>query len=117
MRQTAGKITASQVVAQVVEAKKMRGKRTRYAVSVDTTMMSSDIEAIDVEDDEGDVQSPKATTAPSSGRQVAETPRLAPGAQGRSTSSTGPADDVGSKKRLKKASPKPCKPNLRSATK
>jgi hypothetical protein len=117
MRQTAGKIPASQAVAQVAEAKKRRGKHTRSAVSVDTTTKSSDIETIDVEEDEGDVQSPKATTAPSPGRQVAEMPRLAPRAQGLSTSSTGPADDLGSTKRLKKALPKPCKPNLRSASK
>jgi hypothetical protein len=58
-RQTAGKIAASQVAAQVAthvaEAKKRRGKRTRSTVSADTTTISSDIEAIDIEDDEGDV--------------------------------------------------------------
>jgi hypothetical protein len=116
-RQTAGKIPTSQATAQVAEAKKRRGKRTRSTVSVDTTMKSFDVETINVDEDEGDVQSPKATTAPSPRRKAAETPRPAPGAQGLSTSSTGPADDVGSNKRLKKAPPKPCKPNLRSATK
>jgi hypothetical protein len=86
-----------------------------FAVSADTTMMSSDVETIDVEDDEGDeedVQSPKAATAPSPAGLAAETPRPAPGAQGRSTSSTGPTDDVGSNKRLKKAPPKPCMSGL-----
>jgi hypothetical protein len=39
--------------------------------------MSSDVEAIDLDDDEGNVQSPKATTAPSPGGQAAETPHLA----------------------------------------
>jgi hypothetical protein len=73
-------------------------------VSADTATISSNIETIDIDDDEGDVQLPKATTAPS------------PGKQGRSTPSTDPADDVGSNKRMKKAPPKPCKPNLRSAT-
>jgi hypothetical protein len=63
------------------------------------------------------VQSPKATTAPSPAGRAVETPRLTPEAQGRSTSSTGPTDDVVSNKRLKKAPPKPCKPGLRSATK
>jgi hypothetical protein len=116
-RQTAGKIPASQAVAQVAEAKKRRGKQTKSAVSADITTKSSDIETIDVEEDDGDVQSPKATTAPSSGRQAAETPRPAPGAQGLSTSSTGLADDVRSNRRLKKAPPKPCKPNIRSAAK
>jgi hypothetical protein len=91
------------------------GKRTRSTVSANTTTKSSDVEAIDIEHDEG--ESPKATTAPSPGRQAAETPRPALEAQGRSTSSTSLADDVWSNKRLKKAPPKPCKSNLRSATK
>jgi hypothetical protein len=50
-RQTAVKIPASQAAAQVAEAKKRRGKRTRSAVSVDTTTKSSDVETIDVEED------------------------------------------------------------------
>jgi hypothetical protein len=84
-------------------------------VSADTTTRSSDIETIDVEEYEGGVQSPKATTAPSPGRRAAETPRLASGAQGLSTSSTGPANNAGSNKGQKKAPPKPYKPNLRPA--
>jgi hypothetical protein len=59
MRHTAGKIPTSQTATQVVEKKKRRGKRTRSAVSVET---------IDVEEDEGDVQSSKATMASSLGR-------------------------------------------------
>jgi hypothetical protein len=86
-------------------------------VSVDTTTRSFDVETINIEEDEGDVQSKKATTAPSPGRRAVETPRPAPGAQGLSTSSTGPADEAGSNKRQKKAPPKPCKPNLRPAVK
>jgi hypothetical protein len=117
MRQTVGKIPASQAATQLVEAKNRRGKRTRSTLSVDTTSMSFDVETIDVEEDEGDVQSPRATTVPSPGRRVVETPRPALGAQGLSTSSTGPADDTGSNKRLKEAPPKPCKPGLRSVTK
>jgi hypothetical protein len=50
-RQTAVKIPASQAAAQVAEAKKRRGKRTRSTVSVDTTTKSSDVETIDVEED------------------------------------------------------------------
>jgi hypothetical protein len=92
------------------------GKRTRSVVSVDTTTKSSDVETIDVKGDEGDVQSPKETTAPSPDRQVVEMPRPVPVAQGLSTSSTGPVDDTGSNKRVKKAAPKPCKPNLRPTT-
>jgi hypothetical protein len=75
-RQTSGKIPASQAATQIAEAKKRRRKRTRSVVSADTTTIRSDVETIDVDDDEGDVQSPKATTAPSPGRQAAETPRL-----------------------------------------
>jgi hypothetical protein len=86
-------------------------------MSADTTTKSSDVETIDVEEDEGDVQPLKATTAPSPGMQEAETPRLTPGAQEILTSSTGPADDARSNKRLKKAPPKPCKLNLWPATK
>jgi hypothetical protein len=104
-RQTAGKIPASQAATQVAEAKKSRSKQTRFAVSTDTTTKSSDVETIDVKEDEGDVQSLKATTAPSPGRQTTEMPRPAPGAQGLSTSSIGPVDDAGSNKRQKKASP------------
>jgi hypothetical protein len=63
------------------------------------------------------MQSPKETTAPSLGKQATETPRLTPRALGQSTSSTDQADDVGSNNRMMKAPPKPCKPNLRSATK
>jgi hypothetical protein len=63
------------------------------------------------------VQSSKATTAPSPGGQAIETPRPAPMAQGRATSSTDLVGDVGSNKRMKKAPPKPCKPGLRSVTK
>jgi hypothetical protein len=43
-RHTTGKIAASQAVAQVAEAKKKRGKRTRSEVSVDTTTISFDVE-------------------------------------------------------------------------
>jgi hypothetical protein len=93
------------------------GKRPKSAVSADTTTISSDVETIDVDDDEGDTQSPKATIAPSLGKQAVETPRSTLKTQGRSTSSTDPAGDVGSKKRMKKAPPKPCKPGLRLATK
>jgi hypothetical protein len=111
-RQAAGKMPASQAATQVAEAKKRRGKRTRSAVSADTTTIISDVETIDVEDDEGGVQSPKATMAPSPGRQVAETPHPTSRTQGRSTSSTDPAGDVGSNKSMKKAPPYPCKPDL-----
>jgi hypothetical protein len=104
-------------VTKIAEEKKRRGKRTRSTVSADTTTASSDVDTIDIEDVEGDVQSPKATTAPSLGGQAAKTPHPAPEAQGRSTSSIGSTDDVGSNKRLKKAPPRPCKPGLRSATK
>jgi hypothetical protein len=45
--------------------KKRRGKRIGTTVSADTTTKSFNVETIDVEEDEGDVQSPKATTSPS----------------------------------------------------
>jgi hypothetical protein len=53
-------------------------------VSVDTTTtIRSDIETIDVKDDEGDVQLPKATTAPSPGGKAAETPTRRRGHKGK----------------------------------
>jgi hypothetical protein len=116
-RQTAGKIPASQDATQAAEAKKRRGKQTKSAVLADTTTISSDVETIDVDDEEGDEQSPKATKAPSPEKQAVEMPHQMSKAQGRSTSSTDPAGDLGSNKRMKKAPPKPCKPSLRSATK
>jgi hypothetical protein len=108
---------ASQVTTQIVEPKKRRGKQTRSTVSADTITISSDVKTIDADDEEGDVQSPKAIAAPSPGKQAMETARPTAKTQGRSTSSTDPAGDVGSNKRMKKALPKPCKPGLRSATK
>jgi hypothetical protein len=87
-------------------------------VSTDTTTtIISDVETIDVEDNEGDVQSPKATTALSPGEQAVETPHPALRVQGRATSSTDPAGDAGLNKRMKKDPPKLCKPGLRSPTK
>jgi hypothetical protein len=97
--------------------KKRRGKQTRFTVSVDTTTVCSDVETIDVDDEGGDVQPPKETTALSPRKQAAETPRPTSRTQGRSTLSTNPAGDAGSNKRMKKAPPKPCKPGLRSVTK
>jgi hypothetical protein len=49
MRQTAGKIPASQAATQVAEVKKRRGKRTRSVVSADTTTRSSDVKTTNVE--------------------------------------------------------------------
>jgi hypothetical protein len=116
-QQTEGKIPVSQAVTQAVGAKRRKRKRTRSVVSADTTKINSDVETIDVDDGEGDVESPKATTAPSPGKQAVETPRQASQTQGRPMSSTDPVSDLGSHKRAKKAPPKPCRPGLRSATK
>jgi hypothetical protein len=43
--------------------KKRRGKWTRSAVLADTTTKSSDIETIDVDGEEGNMQSPTAIMA------------------------------------------------------
>jgi hypothetical protein len=95
-------------------------------VSVGTTTVSSDVETIDVDDEEGDVESPSATTAPSTGtprraaspvKQTIEMPRQMSKTQERPKSSTDAMGDLGLHKRAKKTPPKPCKPGLRSATK
>jgi hypothetical protein len=112
-----GKIPASQGATEAAEAKKRKRKWNRSAMLADTTMISSDVETIDIDDGEGDVKSPKATAAPSLGKQAVEMPRQASKTQERPASSTNPVGDLGSHKRMKKAPPKPCKPGLRSATK
>jgi hypothetical protein len=80
--QTAGKISASWAATQDAEAKKKR-KWTRSTMLADTTTISSDVETTDVDDEEGDIESPKATTALSVGtpcrvvspeKQAVETP-------------------------------------------
>jgi hypothetical protein len=75
--QTAGKISASRVAAsiaatQTAEAKKKKRKHTRSTVSFDMTIVSSDVETIDVDDEVANVESPSTTAAPSAG-----TPRRA----------------------------------------
>jgi hypothetical protein len=123
-RQTVGKISASRMTTQAAEVKKKR-KQTRSAVSADTTTISSDIDTIYIYDEEGDIESPKATTAPSAGmprrapslgKQAVETPCQESKTQEHPGSSIEPMGDLGSHKRAKKAPPKPCKPDLRSAT-
>jgi hypothetical protein len=54
-RQTAGKISASQAATQAVEAKKRKRKRTRFAVSADTTTICSDVETIDAKGNCGSI--------------------------------------------------------------
>jgi hypothetical protein len=54
MRQATGKISSSRVAAtiaatQMAEAKKKKWKRTRCSVSVDTAMVSSSVETIEVD--------------------------------------------------------------------
>jgi hypothetical protein len=129
--QATGKISASRAAAttaatQTVEAKKKKRKRTRSTVLVDTTTVSSSVETIEVDDEEGDAESPGATTAPSAGtphkavsmeEQAVETPRQTSATEERPRSSVDTVGDLGSHKRVRKAPPKPCKPGLRSVTK
>jgi hypothetical protein len=115
--QIAGKIPTSQAATKAAKAKKRNRNQTRSVVSADSTMISFDTKTIDVEDEEGDVESPKATTALSPRKQAVETPRQASKMQERPMSSNDPVGDLGSHKRMNKAPPKPCKPGLSSATK
>jgi hypothetical protein len=80
MLQATVKVSASWAMAtiavtQTAEAKKKNRKQTRSTVSVDTTMVSSGVETIEVDDNEGDTESPSAMVAPSAGtpRKVAST--------------------------------------------
>jgi hypothetical protein len=47
------------------EAKKKKRKRVGPTASADTTEVSSDVETINVEDEEDDARSPSTATAPS----------------------------------------------------
>jgi hypothetical protein len=67
-----GKIPTSRdattiAATQTAEAKKKKRKRTRPKLSVDMAMVSSAVETIEVDDEEGDAESPGATVAPSTG--------------------------------------------------
>jgi hypothetical protein len=125
-RQTTGKISASRAATQVVEVKKKKRMWTWSAVSADMTTISSDVETIDVDDEEGDAESLKVAATPSAGtprraaspeKQAVETPCQASKTQEHPRSSIDLMGDLGWHKRAKKAPPKPCKPDLRSATK
>jgi hypothetical protein len=77
MQQATGKIATSRASAtiaatQTADAKKKKRKQTGSTVSVDTNTVGSGVETINADDDEGNAESPSATTAPSAG-----TPRRA----------------------------------------
>jgi hypothetical protein len=93
---------------------------------VNTTTVDFGVETIDVDNDEGDAESPSATVAPSAGtprraaspeKQVVETPRQTSTTQECPRLSTDTMGNIGLHKRARKAPLKPCKPDLRSATK
>jgi hypothetical protein len=104
---------ASAVATQTAEAKKKIKEADQVRGSIDTTTVSSDIETIDVDDEEGDIELPKATAAPSAGtphraaspgKQAVEMPRQTSKTQECPKSSTDLVGDLGSHKRAKKAS-------------
>jgi hypothetical protein len=79
-------------------------------VLVDTTTISSGIENIEVDDDEGDAESPSATTTPSAGTPhkvvsteelAMETPRQNSATEERPRSSANTVGDLGSHKRAR----------------
>jgi hypothetical protein len=89
-------------------------------------MVSFDVETIDVDDEEGDEESPSTTAAPLAGtprraasleKQTVEMPRQTSTTQEHPRSSTDMVGDLGLHKRARKAPPKPCMPGLKSATK
>jgi hypothetical protein len=89
-------------------------------------MVSFDVETIDVDDEEGDEESPSTTAAPLAGtprraasleKQTVEMPRQTSTTQDYPKSRTDMMGDLGAHERARKVSPKPCKPGLRSTTK
>jgi hypothetical protein len=84
---------------------------------VDTATVSSGVETIDVDDEDGDVESPSATAAPSAGtnrraasteEQAVETARQTSTTEEHPRSNADTVGDPGSHKRARKAPPKPC---------
>jgi hypothetical protein len=131
MRLAMGKISASRAAAtitetQTAEAKKKKRKRTRPTESVDMATVSSSVETIEVNDEDGDAESPGAIVALSTGtpcravsteEQTVEMPRRMSATEERPRSSADTVRDLESHKKVRKVPPKPCKPGLRSATK
>jgi hypothetical protein len=68
---SASRATASIAATHTAEAKKKKRKGTRLKVPAGTTTVSSDVDAINIDDEEGDVESTRATAASSVG-----TPRM-----------------------------------------
>jgi hypothetical protein len=95
-------------------------------VSAKTTMVSSNVETIDVDEEEDDAKLPsapkvlptdtlrKATTMEG---QASETRRKVSTTEERSSLGVDILGDAGSQKRARRAPPKPIKPGLRSASK
>jgi uncharacterized protein (DUF1800 family) len=86
----------------------------------------SDVETINIEEEEDDARSPSAAMMPptetpskvtAAEERATETPRKAVAAEGHSRSDADVSSDAGSQKRAKKAPPKPIKSELRSASK
>jgi hypothetical protein len=111
---------------QTAEAKKKKWKRTRSTVSMDMNTISFGVETIQVDNEEGDAESPSTTAGPSARtprravstkEQAEETPRRTSAAEECPRLSIDTVGDLGSHKRERQAPPKPCKPSLRSATK
>jgi hypothetical protein len=78
---SASRAVTTIAATQTAQAKKKKRKRTRSTVSVDTTTISSDIETIDIDNEEGDMESPSATITPSAGtpRRVASPEKIGGG--------------------------------------
>jgi hypothetical protein len=124
MRQTAGKMSASRAAATVAatqaaeskkkkKKKKKKRKRAGPTVSVHTTTGSSDVEIINIKEEEkDDVKSLSAST-----EQATETPRKAIVVEECSRSGANVSGDAVSQKSAKKAPPKTIKPGLRSTSK
>lgn len=111
-RQTTGKMPASLAAAmiaatQAVELKKKR-KRTDPVVSVDTTITNSDVETINIEEEDG------MKSASTSADQAAQMPRKVVREEECSGSGADVMGDMGLQKRVMKEPPKPIKLMLKS---
>jgi hypothetical protein len=106
---SASKAAATIAATQAAVSKK--GKRRGLAVSIDTSTASTNIETIDVEEEDG-TKLPDVST-----ERAAQTPRKVTGGEECSRSGAEVPGDLRSQKRAKKAPPKPIKLGLKTTSK
>jgi hypothetical protein len=122
----ASRAAARIAATQTTKAKKKIRKRADPAASTDTAAVSSNVETINVDDEEDDARSPSAAMVPATEmphkaaaveERATEMPYKAATMEERSRWGVNILEDAGSYKRAIRAPPKHMKPGFRSASK